>query len=114
MAVEQLYPLTDAAIASELGHRLAALRVQRGLRQVDVAGGSGLSESTIKKLEKGRGTLLNLIAVLRELNALDALDQMLPESGVSPMQLLKHNDNKPQRVRLKKAQQDSAEEDSEW
>jgi len=81
------YSLSDKSIEQELGQRLKALRLQRNITQKDLAEATTLSLNSIKSLESGRGKLSTLIAVLRELQALDHLDSFIPEITISPMQL---------------------------
>ena len=82
------YSLSDKAIAQELGNRLRRLRLQKNVTQQDLAEATTLSLNTIKSLEAGRGKLATIIAVLRELGALDQLDSLIPEETViSPLLL---------------------------
>ncbi|BBM03614.1 hypothetical protein GL2_36880 [Microbulbifer sp. GL-2] len=60
------------------------------LTQDDMAERAGLSSSTIKGLEAGRGRLDSLVAALRVLRRLEALEAFLPAPAVSPMQLATH------------------------
>ena len=83
------YALSDKYIERELGNRLKSLRLQRNITQKDLAEATTLSLNSIKSLESGRGKLSTLIAVLRELGALDHLDSFIPEISISPMQLAK-------------------------
>jgi len=76
-------------IAEEFGRRLKRLRLNKNLRQIDVAAHSGLSRKIILNVEIGNVTLENLIQILYTLNALDDLDSFLPEPPLSPIQLLK-------------------------
>ncbi len=98
------YSLSDSAIVAEIGARIRALRLRRNVTQQALAEAAGLSETAIKGLESGRGRLSTLIAVLRELSALDHLDQFIPEITVSPLQLArrrtKENPTCPQRMDL--------------
>lgn len=107
------YSLSDKSIEQELGNRLKALRLQRNITQKDLAEATTLSLNSIKSLESGRGKLSTLIAVLRELQALDHLDSFIPEISISPMQLARMQGHVRQRAsgeRLKPAEQD----ESEW
>lgn len=107
------YALSDKSIEQELGNRLKALRLQRNVTQKDLAEATTLSLNSIKSLEAGRGKLSTLIAVLRELQALDHLDSFIPEIPISPMQLARMQGHVRQRAsgeRLKQAEQD----ESEW
>ncbi len=81
------YTLSDKGIKEELGHRIKALRLRKNTTQKELAGATMLSLNAIKSLESGRGKLSTLIAVLRELSALDHLDNFIPETSISPMQL---------------------------
>ncbi len=88
------YPLTDQAIAQLLGQRLRALRLRRNRTQAELAAATTLSLGTLKALETGKGKLESLIAVLRELGALEALDAFLPEPRLSPLDLAKRQGRK--------------------
>ena len=83
------YTQSDKAILSELGGRLRRLRLRRNITQQALAEATTLSLSVIKSLESGRGKLASLVAVLRELGALDQLDHLIPEVTISPIQLAK-------------------------
>ena len=99
MILMDLYSLTDKAIARELGERLKALRLQRNVTQKALAESTTLSLNTIKALEGGRGKLASLIAVLRELGALEQLDNLIPAATViSPLQLARMHGRERQRA----------------
>jgi transcriptional regulator with XRE-family HTH domain len=83
------YSLSDLAILEELGLRIRALRLRQNLSQEELASMCVLSLNTIKSLELGKGKLSSLIAVLRELEALDNLDNFIPDLKISPVQLAK-------------------------
>jgi len=107
------YALSDKYIEQELGSRLKALRLQRNITQKDLAEATTLSLNSIKSLEAGRGKLSTLIAVLRELGALDHLDSFIPEISISPMQLAKMQGRVRKRAsgeRIKSQEKD----ESEW
>ena len=114
MTKNEMTSITDNALAENVGHRLAALRIRRGLRQQDLAVACGLSQSTIKNLEKGKGTLLNMIALMRGLDALEAINDMLPEPSVSPMKMLVRGKKPQKRVRLKAAFENQDKGESAW
>ena len=70
--------------------RLKRQRLELNLSQTEAATRSGLSRRTITSIENGEGsTLSTLIALLRALNSLDTLEGFLPDPGISPMALLK-------------------------
>jgi len=85
------YSLSDKSIQQELGYRLKALRLRKNITQLELATAAQLSLNAIKALELGRSKLSTLIAVLRELGALDNLDNFIPSTSISPMQLAKQH-----------------------
>lgn len=107
------YSMTDKAVGAELGARIKALRLRRNLTQQQVAEAAAVSLNVIKALEAGRGKLSSLIAVLRELEALDGLDQFIPTAQVSPLQLAKQQGRKRQRATGTRGDKEPGET-SEW
>ena len=101
-----LYSLSDKAIAAELGRRLKILRLRKNKTQQVLSESTLLSLNTIKNLEAGKGKLLNLISVLRELDALEQLNQFIPEISVSPLQLAKMQGKERQRASGKRKMKD--------
>lgn len=83
------YTLSDIAIEGELGSRIKMLRLRKNITQKELAEVTRLSINAIKSLEAGRSKISTLIAVLRELGALDDLDSFIPETSISPLQLAK-------------------------
>ena len=86
--------LTDREIAQRLARDLRAWRVDprgAGMTQTELASRSGVGLTPLKRFEKTGGiTLNNLVALLRALNLLDALETLIPKSGSpSPLELLK-------------------------
>jgi putative transcriptional regulator len=83
------YILSDTAIVKELGNRLKALRLRKNITQEQLAEYTFLSLNSIKSLELGKGKLSAFITVLRALDALDTLDNFIPDFTISPVQLAK-------------------------
>lgn len=106
------YALSDKYIAQELGRRLKALRLQKNITQSELAGAATLSLNSIKSLESGKGKLSTLIAVLRELQALDHLDNFVPEIAISPIQLAKMQGKPRKRASGNRPKPD--EDEAEW
>ncbi|NOX25882.1 MAG: transcriptional regulator [Deltaproteobacteria bacterium] len=86
--------MTDKAIAIEVGRRIKALRLRKNRTQWQVAKAAVVSLNVVKALETGKGKLSSLIAVLREFEALDNLEQFIQEPEVSPLQLAKQQGKK--------------------
>lgn len=81
---------SDLEIQHEIGRRLKKTRLNLDISQAELARDTGVSRRTITNAENGRGcTLSNLIAILRHLGKLDALDAFIPDPGISPIQLSK-------------------------
>jgi transcriptional regulator with XRE-family HTH domain len=82
------YTASDSAILEELGKRIRGLRLRKNITQEALAGRALIAVGTLKSLEAGKGTTLStLVAVLRELGALDQLDQFIPPVTISPIRL---------------------------
>ena len=82
--------LTDETILSELGERLARVRLSRDLTQRRLGEQAGVGRTVVQRIEAGEPvTTANLIRVLRALDLLDALDRLLADSAPSPVQELK-------------------------
>lgn len=81
---------TDGEIMTEVGLRLRAMRKSRGISQSVAAERSGISRKTVHLAEHGENpTLLTLIRLLRTYGALDALNEFIPETEISPLEVLR-------------------------
>lgn len=107
------YAMTDKGIGAEIGSRIKSLRLRKNMTQQQTAEAAGLSLNSIKALESGKGKLSSLIAVMRELGALDSLDAFIPDIPVSPLQLARTQRKKRQRASGKRVK-DSTGETTEW
>ncbi|KAF0192802.1 MAG: HTH-type transcriptional regulatory protein [Gammaproteobacteria bacterium] len=106
------YTLSDKGIEEVLGQRIRALRLQKNVPQKGLADATRLSLNAIKALESGRGKLSTIIAVLRELGALDHLDNFIPENSISPILLAERQGKVRERAsggRLKEKAKDAAQ-----
>ena len=106
------YTLSDKGIEDELGRRIKALRLRKNITQKELADATTLSLNTIKALESGSGKLSTVIAILRELGALDHIDSFIPEPSVSPLQLARMQGKQRERAsggRRKQQPKDEAE-----
>jgi len=91
LAIIDYYTASDSRITQELGNRLRALRLRKNITQVELAERTLIAVGTIKSLEKGKGKLSSLIAVLRELGSLEQLDNLIPPITLSPIQIAEAN-----------------------
>lgn len=96
--------LTDAAVLTELGVRIAARRIDLQLTQAAVAEQAGIAKRTLERMEAGHTSqLATLVRVLRVLDAAAGLDSLVPASGPRPMALLKQKGKARQRASGKRA-----------
>ena len=106
--------MTDDAVLHELGRRLARLRLERNLTQHDLAYEAGVSSRTVSLVETGRSaTLGSLVRILRALDSLDALNQMLPPRGPSPIEELERAGKPRQRASRPRKSEDPGSDLSE-
>ena len=82
--------LSDELILTELGNRLSRARLDRQLSQAKLADQAGVSKRTLERIEAGASAQsVSLVRILRVLDRLSNLDRLIPESGPSPLDLLK-------------------------
>ena len=78
--MEDIYMLSDGMIQSKIGERLKAVRLKQNITQQALAEESGVSLSSVKKIEKGEiGSFDSLLRVLRTLGKLDVLLPLVEE-----------------------------------
>lgn len=76
------------AILEEIGARIERLRLQRNQSLADLAAAAGVGTATLQRLETGRNAnLKTVIQVLRALNRLGDLDNIIPDIEVSPFEI---------------------------
>jgi transcriptional regulator with XRE-family HTH domain len=101
--MDDIYVLTDGAIMSKIGSHLKGVRLKQNITQQSLAESSGVSLSSLKKIEKGEiGSFDSLVRVLRTLGKLDVLQPLVDEEQLSPSEyyeLVQSNAAKPLRKR---------------
>ncbi len=95
---------TDEAILSELGNRLAQVRLERNLTQAQLAEQAGVSKRTVERLESGSVAtqLSGFIRLCRVLDLVERFDRLVPEPVPSPVEQLKLRGRKRQRASAKR------------
>lgn len=88
MAVNISKEMSDEVILQTLGKRLRERRIRLNLTQEVAATQAAVSVNTIKNIEKGTGYLSTFIAVLRVLDMLPQLNELITAQSVSPMMML--------------------------
>lgn len=83
--------VTDGWVLAELGRRLAKVRLDRNVTQVELAKRAGVSKRTVERLESGAvGVQLScLIRICRALDLLTRFEAFIPEPVPSPIVQLK-------------------------
>lgn len=91
---------TTDEILRELGARLRGYRLQQNVTTAELATRAGIGVATAARAETGRNTSVEtIVKILRALGRLDALDAILPEPLVSPIQLAARRGRQRRRAR---------------
>jgi len=102
--------MTDDAVLEELGRRLGRRRIDFQLTQAKLAEQAGVSKRTVERMEAGAAVQTrSLIRILRMLDLLQGLDQLIPETGPRPMDLLKLKGKERKRASSSSATNQSGE-----
>lgn len=90
---------SDQVIAKTIGERIQVLRLKMNLSLEDIAKDADVSRQTLHLLlNHGKGTLLNLIAVLRAVGELERLSSLIEEVRPSPLQIIRMEGKKRKRA----------------
>ena len=92
--------MTPRHLESEIGKRLARLRLSRNVTQASLAEQAGIGERTLRRLEAGESSTLDTF--LRVVVALDLQDTILaalPESRIRPIERVSRKGSERQRAR---------------
>ena len=77
--------LADEVILARIGQRLKAVRLKQNITQQRLAEDSGVSLSSVKKIENGEiRSFDSLLRVLRTLGKLEVLQPLVEEEQLSP------------------------------
>ena len=84
------YGMSNQAIILEIGCRLKQLRLRKNISQAILAKKTGIHRVTLSKVEGGqKSSLITFIKILRGIEELERLDNIIPEENISPLQLAK-------------------------
>ena len=112
-----IYILTDIEICNRIAAKIKTVRLKQNMSQVELADKSGVSISTIKRMEDGEvKNFESLIRVLRTLGKLDIFIPLVEEEQLSPNEYyeLASKAIKPKRKRASKGYTKENKEESEW
>lgn len=114
MAKVNFYAMTDTAIASEIGKRLEQVRLEANIPQRAILEELGISKGSYRNALKGKAKFEVIIGILRILGKLENLENFLPPTPFSPIELLKLEGKKRQRAVAKKPNKTSENGDLGW
>lgn len=115
--LDNIYILTDIELCNRIGVKMKTVRLKQNMSQEELADKSGVSISTIKRMEDGEvKTLESLIRILRTLGKLDIFIPLVEEEQLSPNEYyeLTNKANKHKRKRASKGYKIENKEESEW
>ena len=115
--LDNIYILTDTELCNRIAAKIKAVRLKQNMSQAELADKSGVSISTIKRMEDGEvKNFESLIRVLRTLGKLDIFVPLVEEEQLSPNEYyeLANQASKPKRKRASKGYTKENKAESEW
>lgn len=110
-----LYALTDNMILKKIGENIKRMRLEHNISQKELSGSTGVAISSIAALEQGENvSLKTLIPLLRALNSLHILSDLLKEPEISPIAYAKQLDSQKTRKRASATKKNNDKSESEW
>lgn len=110
-----LYAQTNGTIMRQIGSKLKELRIEKNMKQTELADAAGVSVFTISSVENGKATsLLTIVQLLRALEHLDYLNSFFQEEAMSPVAYAKLMKKNKKKERVKSSAEVINNIDSEW
>lgn len=110
-----IYAQTNDAIMRQIGSKLKELRIEKNMKQTELADAAGVSVFTISAVENGKMTsLITIVQLLRALEHLDYLTSFFQEETISPIAYAKLMKNNKKKERVKSSTVVTNNIDSEW
>lgn len=109
--------LSDAEITKKVSARLKDLRLKQNISRQDMANSTGISVSSISRMEDGEiKSFESFLRLLRTLGKMDVLQPLVDEEELSPNDYfrLTHSTKLKQRKRASKSGNISKQEEQEW
>ena len=109
--------LADEMILTKIGGRLKAVRLKQNITQQRLAEDSGVSLSSVKKIENGEiRSFESLLRVLRTLGKLEVLQPLVEEEQLSPSEYYEmvNKASKAQRKRAVGSKHKTEKEEPTW
>ena len=112
-----IYMLSDAELVKRISARLKELRLKQNISRQDLSSSSGVSTSTIARIESGEiKSFDSVLRILRTLGKLDIFQSLVEEEELSPSEYyrLAHSVKTKTRKRATKSAHKTPQEESEW
>lgn len=109
--------LSDAEIIKRISEKLKELRLKQNISRQDVSVSSGVSMSSIVRMEDGEiKSFESFLRILRTLGKIDVLLPLLEEEEISPNEYYKlvHSAKTKKRMRASRSNTNIQQEESEW
>ena len=109
--------LSDAEITRRISGKLKELRLKQNVSRQDVSVSSGVSMSSIVRMEDGEiKSFESFLRILRTLGKIDVLLPLLEEEEISPNEYYKlvHSAKTKRRKRASRSNTNMQQEESEW
>lgn len=109
--------LSDAEIMKKLSAKIKELRLKQNITRQDLATSSGVSLSSIVRMEDGEiKSFESFLRIIRMLGKMEIFTPMLQEEEISPNEYYKlvHSAKAKQRKRASRSNNNNVQEESEW
>lgn len=109
--------LSDAEIINMISAKIKELRLKQNISRGDMATGSGVSLSSLVRMEDGEiKSFESFLRVIRMLGKMEILIPMLQEEEISPNEYYRmvHSTKAKQRKRASRSNNNNMQEKSEW
>lgn len=116
--MENIYMLSDAEITNKISAKIRNLRLKQNISRQDLADSSGVSVSSIARMEDGEiKSFESFLRIIRSLGKIEIFMPMLQEEEISPNEYYKmvQSAKTKQRKRATRSNNNNkGQEDSEW
>ena len=115
--LDNIYMLTDIELCNRIAAKIKTVRLKQNMSQGELADKSGVSVSTIKRIEDGDvKTVESLIRILRTLGQLDIFIPLVEDNPLSPNEYyeLSNSASKHKRKRASRVSKTENKEELEW
>ncbi|MBO4333450.1 MAG: helix-turn-helix domain-containing protein [Paludibacteraceae bacterium] len=115
--MENIYMLSDTEITNKISAKLKELRLKQNISRQDLAMSSGVSLSSIVRMEDGDiKSFDSFLRILRMLGKIDVILPLVEDEQISPNEYFKmvEANAKKRRMRASKSKGVNKQEDSEW